>query len=84
MNIYSIKDNKIGFGQVFIAPNNAAAIRLLQDTVRGGDNMIANHPEDFVLYLLGNLNDQDGIITPEVQYLEAAGTFAPVKAKTTD
>lgn len=81
MNLYSIKDHKIGFTQVFVAPNNMAAIRMLGDTVRTPDNQISNHPEDFALYYLGTMDDNTGELKSEVTFLENAMTFAEVKAK---
>lgn len=74
MKLYSIKDNKIGFSQVFVAPNNAAAIRMLEDTCKG-ENMIAMHPEDFDLYALGDMDDNTGELKSEVQFLEKATSF---------
>lgn len=75
MNIYSIKDTKIGFTTVFTAPNNFVAIRLFADSCADEKSMLATHAEDFELYTLGKLNDESGIIEPEVTYLERATTF---------
>lgn len=75
MNIYSIKDTKVGFTSVFTAPNNFVAIRMFADTAKDGQSLIAMHPEDFELYNLGKLNDESGQIEPEVTYLERAQSF---------
>lgn len=76
MKIYSIKDNKIGFSQVFVAPNNAAAIRMFGDTCRDKSTMFGSHPEDFDLYSVGEMDDNTGTIKGEVVFLEKAMTFA--------
>lgn len=74
-NIYAIKDNKMGFESIFIAPNNAAAIRMFGDTCRNDDTLFAQHPEDFELYKIGELNGDTGEIIPEVYFLEKALSF---------
>lgn len=78
-NIYSIKDNKMGFEQIFIAPNNATAIRMFGDTCRDEKTLFAQHPEDFDLYKVGEMDDNTGVITSDVQFLEKALTFKPNK-----
>lgn len=78
-NIYSIKDNKLGFEQIFIAPNNAAAMRMFGDTCRDEKTLFAQHPEDFDLYKVGEMDDNTGVITSDVQFLEKALTFKPNK-----
>lgn len=66
MKIYSIKDVGTGFGQVFTANNDYMATRLLTDTVNGPQpSLITQYPKDFSLYLLGEMNQDSGIITPE-------------------
>lgn len=81
MNIYSIKDNKIGFSTVFTAPNNAAAIRMFGDTCADPKTMFGAHPEDFDLYVLGEMNEDTGELKSEVKFLERALTFAKVEKK---
>lgn len=75
MKIFSIKDNKIGFSQVFVAPNNVAAIRMFGDTCKDKSTIFYNHPEDFELYALGEMDDNTGVITAEVSFLERATSF---------
>lgn len=78
-NLYSIKDHKIGFTTIFIAPNNAAAIRMFGDTVRDKSSMLGQHPEDYALYGLGTMDDNTGELTSETKFLENAITFATEK-----
>lgn len=77
MIIFSIKDKAVGFTQVFTAQNKFVAIRMLKDTVEGNqDTLIAKHPEEFTLYQLGEFNEETGAITPKIEKLEEAKTFA--------
>lgn len=74
-NIYSIKDIKIGYTQIFTAPNNAFAIRMFGETVKGEGTLIHSHPEDFELYKIGEINQENGEIVADLVYLEKAQTF---------
>lgn len=74
-NLYSIKDVKMGFQQVFILPNNASAIRWFGDTVSNKDNPMNKHPEDYQLFKIGSMNEDTGELTSDVQFLENAVTF---------
>lgn len=78
-NIYAIKDNKMGFEQIFIAPNNASAMRMFGDTCKDENTLFAKHPEDFELYKVGEMDDNTGAIIADVVFLERALTFKPNK-----
>lgn len=78
--LYAIKDNKIGFlNAPFIAPNNAAAIRMFGDTVINVDTLLNKHPEDYELYALGEMDENTGELFSEVKYLETATAFKTIK-----
>jgi len=63
MNIYTVYDSKVeAYMQPFFAPNNAVAIRLMINTVRTGESMLATNPADFDLFLIGEFNEHTGII----------------------
>lgn len=82
MKLYSIKDTKgIGFMQPFTASNDLEALRSLQDAVNREampgqpKSTLAEHPEDFALYSLGEFKQETGEITPEVKFMENAITL---------
>lgn len=81
MKLYAIKDTKgIGFNQPFTASNDLEALRCLQDAVNREmpgqpKSTLAEHPEDFALYSLGDFNQETGEITPEVRFMENAITL---------
>lgn len=71
MKLYGYKDNKLGFGYTFIASNDAVAIRKFYDDATAIP-MIKAHKEDFDLYSLGDIEENDGTIKPEVKYIARA------------
>lgn len=74
-NEYSIKDTKVGFGNLFEAPNNASAIRYLADCVQDENNPLRKHAEDFQLFYMGEFDDQTGEFKSNVVFLENATAF---------
>lgn len=70
--IFAIKDLKMNFGGVFVAPNRAAAIRLFADTVNRQGTMLYEHAEDFDLYDIGEFDDDTGAIESKVTFIEHA------------
>lgn len=80
-NLYAIKDHKIGFGTIFTAPNNAAAIRMFGETVRDPQTFIHKYPEDYALFAIGKMDDNTGEVTSETFFLENATAFAEKKEK---
>lgn len=74
-NLYSIKDTKMGFTQIFILPNNAAAIRWFGDVVVNKESPYNKHPEDFQLFKVGTMNEDTGELVPDCQFLENATAF---------
>lgn len=78
--LYAIKDNKVGFlNAPFIAPNNAAAIRMFGDTTMNIDTLLNKHPEDYELYYLGEMDENTGELISEVKFLETATAFKIIK-----
>lgn len=79
IKLYSIKDTKMGFQQVFCLPNNASAIRWFGDTVTNKDHPMNRHPEDYQIFSIGTLDDQTGEIKSKVEFLENASSFTSSK-----
>lgn len=60
VGIYSIFDSSAqAFNSPVYFPNDGMAIRAFSDTVNGDNSIIAEHPEDFTLFKLGEFNDKD-------------------------
>lgn len=63
-NLYSIKDTKGGFYPPQDAENDALAVRGLRSMVNSGKGLIAQYPEDFELWYVGEFDEVTGIIKP--------------------
>lgn len=74
-NLYSIKDTKMGFQQIFILPNNAAAIRWFGDACQNKESPYNKHPEDYQLFKVGTINEDTGELVSETAFLENASSF---------
>lgn len=58
--VYSLMDRKAGvFGRPVFVPALGLLVRELQDALKG-DDVLARHPEDFVVYRLGKFDDVNG------------------------
>lgn len=69
--IYSVKDLKAGaFAPPFFMPRDEAAVRAFSDAVLGGDSLMVRHPEDFVLFRLGDYDDNLGLVAGLEQPLQ--------------
>jgi hypothetical protein len=61
LNVYSIYDSAAkAYTQPFFMHNDGLAIRAFQDNVNAPDNNIANHPDQFTLFCIGEYDDSSG------------------------
>lgn len=65
--VYAIRDIVMNtYSLPFYAIHEAHAKRICQDLVqRGEGTTVYDHPEDHDLYLIGEYDDQTGLISPE-------------------
>lgn len=61
-NIYAVKDNKTGFENLLIQPNDACAKRLFATLANEKDNKINIYPADMELWKLGSWNTNTGVM----------------------
>lgn len=67
--IFCVKDRAVdSFLNVFTEKTSEAAIRAFGDAVNspGADNSFNKHPDDYDLYVLGSIDEDTGVIAPEV------------------
>lgn len=65
LRAYSIFDNKaLQYHPPFFSSTDAAAVRSVRDLVDNGDTTVGRHPSDYVLYLVGEWDDQHGRFSP--------------------
>lgn len=72
--LYCIRDELVGYGNPFAAPDNdALVIRDFKTAVKAPEpNACNQHPEDVVLYRVGTFDDQSGALAPQhIQLLRA-------------
>lgn len=66
MKIFTVLDVKANaFANPFYAQNVGVAIRMLTDTAKNPESMIAMHPGDYQLWLIGEWDDHTGEINVE-------------------
>lgn len=58
VKVFSLYDSKAkNFGPPFYMQTRGMAVRALSDLVQDNNSMVARHPEDFVLYQVGEYDD---------------------------
>lgn len=62
LNVYSVYDKAVNaFMQPFYARSAGEAIRSFTDLTRDPQTNVARHPTDFVLFALGEFDDNSGL-----------------------
>lgn len=81
LNIYSIKDTKIGYMSPIYLQNDGVAIREFANLAKDvNKNIVNTNAEDKELWLLGHFDDQTGEILSEVRFIAKAVDFVTEKA----
>lgn len=70
LEVYAIKDTKVGFWKPFIQPNEAVAIRDFANMVNSTDDrFVRDNFADLELYRLGYFDDTTGVIETDVSFI---------------
>lgn len=65
LNAYSIYDRKaLQYHPPFYASTDGAAVRSLSDLANDPNTSVGRHPGDYVLYRVGQYDDQKGRLIP--------------------
>lgn len=65
LKMYCLRDMKAGMSAApFVAENDIVVSRLLRETLRQGDSMMAKYPEDFQIHHIGDWDPDSGFLTP--------------------
>lgn len=65
LRCYSLFDNKaLQYHPPFFQSTDGAAVRSLADLVSDNNNAVGRHPTDYVLYYIGDYDDQKGAMIP--------------------
>lgn len=63
--VCAVRDRAVNaFNRPIYVPTVGVAIRSFTDEVNRKDSELANHPEDYDLYELGQWDDETGVYTP--------------------
>ena len=60
LKIFTIKDKKSNFGQLFTEQNQLVALRNFNELCNSKDTMINKYPEDYSLYEIGEYDTETG------------------------
>lgn len=67
MKLYAIRDNKADFFlPILEASNDMHAERIVADTIARGQMELAQHPQDYDLFCLGEYDNQSGEIQSDL------------------
>ena len=62
--VFGVRDSKaMAFLQPFFSASTGAAVRAFADTINEGNNQLSKHPEDYLLFELGEFDDNSGEFT---------------------
>lgn len=65
LKAYSVYDRKaLTYNPPYYAPTDGAAIRIIADAANDANSSLGRHPHDYVLFCLGEYDDQKGLLTP--------------------
>lgn len=80
--VFVIKDEKAGFAEPFIQPNELVAIRNFSQTCLNKETNLAKFPEDYSLWLIGEFDHDTGVIEryKNLTKIADAKTYAKVDA----
>lgn len=63
--LVSVRDVKAGFYDgCFLVRSRAEAVRGFVDEVNNPQSMLGRHPEDYTLFVVGEFDEETGVITP--------------------
>jgi len=80
--IFAIKDKAAGFIEIFMTESKYKALRSMTDAVNNPNpTTVSQHPGDFSLFELGEVETDDGVITPKTAFIEEFSALVNKKGK---
>lgn len=72
LNAYVVYDRAAeAFSQPMFVINEAVMLRILKNCLQNPEHNYAMNPDDFTLYLMGEFDDNTGVITGELRKVTA-------------
>lgn len=63
--MYSVYDRKtLTYLPPYFSVTDGSAVRMLSGELQDPKSMLSRHPNDYVLFFVGEFNDQDGAVAP--------------------
>lgn len=85
LKAYSIYDRKtLQYHPPFFASTDAGAVRSFSDLCNDTNTQVGAHPNDYVLYLVGDYDDQKGELIPCAPLFHVADGQALVRVTTAE
>lgn len=85
LRAYSIFDRKaLSYHPPYYAGTDGQAVRTLSDVVADTNSMLSRHPNDFVLFHVGDFDDQKGSfkpVSPIVHIIDAIALVAAMQSE---
>lgn len=76
--IYSVRDLKAAaYAPPFFLGRDEVALRTFRDALRDPTHPMTKHPEDYVLYFLGEFDDETGAVTGAMTPIALQSAGAP-------
>lgn len=76
INVYSVKDSKVGFGTPIACINDEMALRQFIGSVRAETPNVCNtYPEDKSFWKLGSFDEATGVFTTDLRELAKAQVY---------
>lgn len=73
VKIYCVRDQYLGYGQIFTAANDAVALRDFRHALSCKDSLMFFCAKDYDLMCLGSFDPDDGTISSRVPEIVASG-----------
>lgn len=68
LGAYCVRDAKAeAYMRPFFAPTAGFAIRTFSEWANDGESPVAKHPEDYMLFAVGQFDEEAGMLIPAVQ-----------------
>lgn len=79
LNLYGVKDLKVGFIEVMLGTTDGAMIRQLQQALTNKNTLIGQFPQDYELWKIGTIDEKTGKGAGEPKLIISAGDLVEPK-----
>ena len=62
INVYSIRDARVGYGNPFVQPNDDVALRTMRSLLVDPQSEFSRSPKDYSIWRVGTFDTDTGII----------------------